>query len=203
MTPSLYYIVWIPKYRPRTDFRTLNLDRGATMDKLLETIEQKVLLPGALLSILVMACLTTFDTVGRYFVNSPIDGAYDITEKYLMVLAFYFSLSYAYRSGSNIRLTTLVSRLPDHITLVINYVIQIIVIGFCLLLLVGAVQCTLPRLGERVYLINYSLPLAPVYIIILLGLFLLILRMILDLRQIKNKKSGLFQEGEPEDSVVG
>jgi TRAP-type C4-dicarboxylate transport system permease small subunit len=173
------------------------------VDKLLEKIEQKVLLPGALVSIFCMACLTTFDAGGRYFLNSPIDGAYDITEKYLMPLCFYFSLVYAYRSGSNIRLTAVVSRLPKRIALVINYVIQIIAIAFCISLLIGAVQCSIPRLGERVYLEHYSLPLAPVYFIILLGLLFLILRMVLDLRQIKYKKSGLFREAGPEDSVIG
>jgi TRAP-type C4-dicarboxylate transport system permease small subunit len=150
------------------------------MDRLLEKIEQKVLLPGALASIAIMTCLTTFDAGGRYLLNHPIDGAYEITERYLMVCCFYFSISYAYRKGANIRLTMLTSRLPGRITLTINYVVQVIAILYCSYLLVGALQLTLQRLGERIFLANYNLPLASVYILIPMGLILLILRMILD-----------------------
>jgi len=47
------------------------------MNKLLEKIEQKIMLPAALASIFIMSCLTSFDTGARYLLNSPIVGAYD------------------------------------------------------------------------------------------------------------------------------
>ena len=170
------------------------------MDKLLGKIEQKVFLPAALASLFIMTCLTTFDAGGRYLLNMPIRGAYEITERYIMVACFYFAISYAYREGVNIRITLLVSRLPNPIRLFLNYIIQIIAIFYCFSLSITAFICNLPRLSEKISLTDYTLPLMPVYLLIPMGLSLLTLRMILDLWQIKYGKSGLFKEEETEDS---
>ena len=53
-------------------------------------------------------CLTSADALSRYLLNRPIIGAYEITEKYLMVAAIFLGLSYAYRGGVFIRVTFLV-----------------------------------------------------------------------------------------------
>ncbi len=58
-----------------------------------------------------MMCLTSADALSRYLLNSPIIGAYEITEKFLMVAAIFLGLSYAYRGGVFIRVTFLVDRL--------------------------------------------------------------------------------------------
>lgn len=170
------------------------------MDRLLEKIEQKVLLPVAIVSIFIMTCLTTFDAGGRYLLNWPIPGSYELTEKFLMVACFYFAVSYAYREGMNIRITLLVTRLPNSMRLFLNYIIQIIAILYCSSLCITAFMCNLPRLNEKVYLTQYTLPLMPIYISVPIGLMLLTLRMILDLWQIKDGKSGLFKEEEAEES---
>ena len=170
------------------------------MDKLLEKIEQKVFLPAAIVSIFIMTCLTTLDAGGRYLLNMPISGSYEITEKYLMVACFYFAISYAYREGVNIRITLFVTRLPNHIRLFLNYIIQIIAIFYCFSLSITAFICNLPRLSEKISLTNYNLPLMPVYMLVPMGLSILTLRMTLDLWQIKYGKSGLFKEEETEDS---
>ena len=59
-----------------------------------------------------MMLLTSADALCRYLLNSPILGAYEITEKYLIVAAIFLGLSYAYRGGVFIRVTFLVDRLP-------------------------------------------------------------------------------------------
>src|SRR5262249_57600784 len=64
-----------------------------------------------------MMVLTTADTASRYFLNRPILGAYEITEKYLMVAAIFLGLSYAYRGGAFIRVTFLVDRLSPRLQL--------------------------------------------------------------------------------------
>jgi TRAP-type C4-dicarboxylate transport system permease small subunit len=170
------------------------------MDKLLEKIEQKVFLPAGIVSIFIMTCLTTFDAGGRYLLNMPIPGSYEITEKFLMVACFYFAISYAYREGVNIRITLLVTRLPNFVRLFLNYMIQIMAIFYCLSLSLTSFICNLPRLSEKVFQTNYTLPLMPVYLLVPIALMILTLRMILDLRQIKYGKSGLFKEEETEDS---
>ena len=59
-----------------------------------------------------MMLLTSADALSRYLLNSPILGAYEITEKYLIVAMVFLGLSYAYRGGVFIRVTFLVDRLP-------------------------------------------------------------------------------------------
>src|SRR3954463_2741197 len=58
-----------------------------------------------------MMCLTSADALSRYAFNRPILGAFEITEKYLMVAAIFMGLSYGYRGGLFIRVTFLVDRL--------------------------------------------------------------------------------------------
>ncbi len=48
---------------------------------------------------IVIMGLTSADALSRYLFNRPITGAYEITEKYLMVAAIFLGLSYAYRGG--------------------------------------------------------------------------------------------------------
>ena len=69
------------------------------------------LLYAGILATFAMMCLTSADALSRYLLNRPIMGAYEITEKYLMVAAIFLGLSYAYRGGVFIRVTFLVDRL--------------------------------------------------------------------------------------------
>ena len=71
-----------------------------------------VLVTIAIAATAIMMLLTSADAVFRYAFNSPILGAYEITEKYLIVAAIFLGLSYAYRGGVFIRVTFLVDRLP-------------------------------------------------------------------------------------------
>jgi TRAP-type C4-dicarboxylate transport system permease small subunit len=156
----------------------------------------------AMTSAFIMVCLTAADAMGRYFLNQPISGAYEITENYLMIFAIYFALAYAYHEGANIRITFLVSRLPSQAKLVINYIVQVFSILFILFLFVSATRMNLGRLGDIVELSKkLSIPVWPAYLIISVGLLFLSLLVFLDLRQVKRGKSGLFKEESSEESV--
>src|SRR6266853_6639790 len=84
------------------------------------------LLYGGVLATFAMMCLTSADALSRYLLNRPITGAYEITEKYLMVAAIFLGLSYAYRGGVFIRVTFLVDRLPSMLKLAANYVAYLV-----------------------------------------------------------------------------
>ena len=73
---------------------------------------ERVLVYAGVVAMLAMMCLTSADALSRYLFNRPILGAYELTEKYLMVAAIFLGLSYAYRGGMFIRVTFLVDRLP-------------------------------------------------------------------------------------------
>ena len=113
--------------------------------KLLNAIERMFTFL-AMIFAFIMVCLTAADAMGRYFLNKPISGVYEITENYLMIFAIYFAFAYAYHEGANIRITFFVSRLPSQAKLVINYFVQIFSILFILFLLVSATRMNLGRL---------------------------------------------------------
>jgi len=163
------------------------------MRKLLDHIEEVVTL-FALVSVFIMVCLTVVDTGGRYLLNQPIVGAYEVTAKYLMVFSVFFAFCYAYRQGANIRVTFIVSRLPGKVILLINYFAQIFSVLLCTSLFVTSIIFVIRRFHDKLLLTNYSIPLAPAYISVPVGLFILVVQMTLDLWEVKGKKSGLFKE---------
>lgn len=169
--------------------------------KLLNAIERMFTFL-AMTSAFIMVCLTAADAMGRYFLNQPISGVYEITENYLMIFAIYFALAYAYREGANIRITFLVSRLPSQAKLVINYFVQIFSILFIVFLFVSATRMNLGRVSDIVELTKtLSIPLWPVYLVISVGLLFMSVLVFLDLRQVKRGKSALFKEESPEEPV--
>ena len=94
------------------------------MSKFLCHIEN-VLTYIALASAFLLVALTTGDAALRYCFNQPIRGAYEISEKYLLVISVFFALCYAYREGANIRVTFFV-RIPlREVKLVFDYFVQI------------------------------------------------------------------------------
>ena len=87
-----------------------------------------------------MMCLTSADALCRYLLNSPILGAYEITEKYLMVAAIFIGLSYGYRGGVFIRVTFLVDRLSGGARLVADYFAHLVSLAFCVFFLLATGQ---------------------------------------------------------------
>jgi TRAP-type C4-dicarboxylate transport system permease small subunit len=157
----------------------------------------------AMISVFLMACLTAADAMGRYFLNQPISGAFEITENYLMIFAVYFAFAYAYKNGANVRLTFVVSRLPSRATLVVNYFVQIFSILYIVFLFISATRINLGRLNKVVELTQtLSIPVWPAYFIMSLGLVFVSLFVILDFWQVKRGKSGLFKESSEETSTM-
>lgn len=163
---------------------------------------EKVLTYLAVLSIFVMMFLTTADAIGRYIFNFPITGAYEITEKYLMLTAVYLGASYTYRQGSNIRITLLVDHLPRHVKIVLNIFVQIFSICYGFLLVIPTAQHLFRTYIQKTTLSSLDLPLWPPYVTIPVGLFLMSLLMLRDLPRVRIGKSALFREETPTDSMM-
>jgi len=156
----------------------------------------------AMISVFIMICFTAADAMGRYFLNRPISGAFEITENYLMIFAIYFALAYAYHEGANIRIMFFVSRLSPQVKLVLNYFVQIFSILFIVFLFVSATRMNLGRLKDIVELTKtLSIPVWPAYLIISVSLLFLSLLVFLDLWQVKKGESGLFKETSSEESA--
>jgi TRAP-type C4-dicarboxylate transport system permease small subunit len=168
------------------------------MENILERSE-RVLTSIAVLSIFVMMCLTSADAIGRYIFNSPITGAYEFTEKYLMLTAVYLGVSYTYRGGSTIRITLLVSRLPSNIRMGLNIFAQIFSICYGFFLVVPNIQSLFRTYHQGTTLTSTSLPLWPPYLAIPVGLLLMSFYMLWDLPKVPKGKSALFSEEEVSD----
>src|SRR3954465_2240353 len=88
-----------------------------------------------------MMCLTSADALSRYAFNRPILGAFEITEKYLMVAAIFMGLSYGYRGGLFIRVTFLVDRLSGTARLVADHLASLVSLLVCGGVLGGSAVC--------------------------------------------------------------
>jgi TRAP-type C4-dicarboxylate transport system permease small subunit len=156
-----------------------------------------VLVYTSVVATVAIMCLTSADALSRYLLNRPITGAYEITEKYLMVAAIFLGLSYAYRGGMFIRVTFLVDRLPSPLKLLANYGSLLISLLFCVITLIATTQQALRALRDDTTLSALPLPVGPAYSLIPLGLFALTVVMLVDLTRIRSGRSYLFREETP------
>jgi len=151
----------------------------------------------AVVATFLMMCLTTADAAGRYVFGRPVTGAYEITEKYLMVAAVFLAVSFAYRQGAYIRVTFLVDRLPRRARGPINHVVQVASLLYGVLLVVATVQQALRNIASGTTLSSVPLPLAPAYAIVPVGLFFMSLSILLDIWQVGKGKAPLFSAEAP------
>jgi TRAP-type C4-dicarboxylate transport system permease small subunit len=148
----------------------------------------------SMLAAVAIMCLTSADALSRYLLNRPIIGAYEITEKYLMVAAIYLGLSYAYRGGVFIRVTFLVDRLPRAAKLLTNYLANLVSLAFCLIILVATTQQALRGLEDDTTLSALPIPVGPAYSLVPIGFLALTLVMLADFTRIRSGRSYLFRE---------
>lgn len=142
-----------------------------------------------------MVFLTVVDSGGRYLFNKPISGSYEITEKYLIVVAVFFGLCHGYRKGSNIRVTFLISHFSPQVKLVVNYIVQVLSVVYGILLVVSTFRRALLSIHDSL-VEAYGIPLGPAFMVAPVGLFALTLWLVYDVGQVKKGKSGLFVEEE-------
>ena len=148
-------------------------------------------------AVIAMTCLGSVDAASRYLLNSPIPGAYEITEKYLMAAAVFPGMAAAYRGGAFIRVTFFVDMLPAAVKAWTYVLAQLASLAFCLLLVVATTQQSL-RVGENATTLS-TLPwlLAPGYWLAPLGLAFLSVLMLIDLRRAHSGDSPMFQSDAP------
>jgi len=166
------------------------------MEKLLNGCE-KALTSVAVFATFIMMLLTTADAAGRYLLNRPITGAYEITTNYLMVAAIFLAMTFAYRGGANIRVTFLVGRLPQLVKLVVNHLVQILSIVYCSTLVYATFKQALRTIATGTTLSSIEIPQGPAYLLVPAGLLLASVTMLVDLWKVRKGKSPLFQEESP------
>jgi TRAP-type transport system small permease protein len=131
-------------------------------------------------AVLIMMILTSFDALSRYFFRNPITGAYEIIERYLMLMLVFLSISYVQRHDGHIRLDILFERYPKHVQDILNSIYYFLTaflmffIGYeGMIITANAFSNNLLTTG----LINFPLWLS--YIWIPIGAFLFMIRLII------------------------
>ena len=155
-----------------------------------------MLVYASMLAAFAIMCLTSADALSRYLLNRPIIGAYEITEKYLMVAAIYLGLSMHIAAGLHPRDVS--GRPPACAAkLVANCFAYLVSLAFCLIILVTTTQQALRALSDDTTLSTPPLPVGPAYSFVPLGFLALTVAMLADLTRIRSGRSYLFRAETP------
>jgi TRAP-type C4-dicarboxylate transport system permease small subunit len=128
-----------------------------------------------------MMIFISADALGRYILNMPITGQYEITEDYLMVALVFLSLSHTYVMGGHVRVTILLRFIPSPLKFVLNTLFNSMAAVFFALL----TYATFGVFTEAVEVGEFSpnilrYPMAPAYFLVPLGSAILCIRLIQD-----------------------
>jgi TRAP-type C4-dicarboxylate transport system permease small subunit len=156
-----------------------------------------VLVYAAVLATMSMMFLTTADALGRYLFNRPIIGAYEITEKYLMVAAIFLGLSYGYRGGIFIRVSFLVDRLPAVPRMLADHLAHAVSLAWCLVFVAATAQQALRALADDTTLTTLPVLVGPAYLLVPAGFLALTVMLLIDLPRIRRGEAFLFRHDAP------
>ena len=144
-----------------------------------------------------MMVLTSSDALLRYTINKPIVGAYEITEKYLMVAAIFLGFSYAYRGGAFIRVTFLVDLLPRRLRLATDYIAYLVSLACCVVFLIASGTQATREIADTTTLATLPILTGPAYCFVPIGFFALLVLMLADARRIHRGDALLFTQEAP------
>ncbi|MFM1653006.1 TRAP transporter small permease subunit [Brevibacillus sp. B_LB10_24] len=132
-------------------------------------------------AIFFMMLLIAFDTAGRYFLNKPIQGTYEITEMYLMVMVVFLTLSYTFKSGDHIRIDICYRRFRPKTKALIDVFGMLISAALFAVIAYQGGMSTLEAWSQNEYTFGViTLPMYLSYIWVPLGSGALTLRLIID-----------------------
>jgi len=157
-----------------------------------------VLVTIAIAATAIMMLLTSADAIFRYAFNSPILGAYEITEKYLIVAMVFFGLSYAYRDGVFIRVTFLIDRLPRNWRIGADHLSHAISIFYSVIFLVATGRQAWRALSDATTMSVLPILIGPAYCMVPIGFLALTILMLIDLPRVREGKALLFAQDAPE-----
>ena len=165
--------------------------------KFLGRCEQALILV-AIFATAAMMLLTSADALMRYMLNSPILGAYEITERYLMVAAIFLGFSYAYRGGAFIRVTFLVDRLPPPWRGLANTFSYLMSLGCCVLFVAAAGRQAVQATTDTTTLATVPILAGPAQALVPLGFLALLILMAFDYKRVWSGEALLFAQDQPD-----
>ena len=126
-----------------------------------------------------MMLLTVCDVIGRYVFNSPITGAYEVTET-MMVTAVFFFIAYTQTQKGHIAVDLVVIMLPRKIRVAIDIITHLM--SLCILFLLAWMNILrwLELMARNEHTPIIHLPVSPFVLIIALGCFVFSIELIKD-----------------------
>ncbi len=126
-----------------------------------------------------MMLLTVCDVIGRYVFNSPIMGAYEVTET-MMVTAVFFFIAYTQTQKGHIAVDLVVILLPRKIRLAIDIMTHLVSIGVLILLTWMNILRWLELMARKEHTPIIHLPVSPFVLILALGCFIFSIELMKD-----------------------
>lgn len=135
---------------------------------------------GGALALFLMMALAFFDVLFRYFLNSPISGAKDLTEL-LMILVVFCSVAYTQVQKGHVGIDLLVDKFPKNWGIVIRVITYMLSIGvFALVSWRTFVEALLFK-QRHIVSMELEIPIYPFFFVISLGCIVLTVVLIRDL----------------------
>ena len=133
--------------------------------------------------LLCMMILTIFDVIGRYFFNSPITGAYEITQVMMVTVVFLF-LGYTQAQKGHISIDFVIRLLPQKMRMAIDIVTHLV--SLFIMILIGwmnILRCLeLMRINEVTPILH--VPISPFFLILAIGCFVYSIEFIKNIKDI-------------------
>lgn len=161
---------------------------------------ERTLIGLAIVATAIMMVMTSGDALMRYAFNQPFVGAYEVTEKYLMIAAIFLGFPYAYRGGAFIRVTFLVDMMPAAMKRAAHWFAYLVSIACCGLLLYATGLQAWQAIGDNTTLATLPIRVGPSQALVPLGFLCLLLLMLLDMRRVGSGEAQLFAQDNPTES---
>jgi TRAP-type C4-dicarboxylate transport system permease small subunit len=127
-----------------------------------------------------MMLLTVCDVIGRYVFNSPITGAYEVTET-MMVTAVFFFIAYTQTKKGHIAVDLVVILLPRKIRMAIDIITHLMSLCILILLTWMNILRWLELMARNEHTPIIHLPVSPFVLILALGCFVFSIELIKDI----------------------
>lgn len=130
-----------------------------------------------------MMLLTTCDVIGRYVFNSPITGAYEVTEVMMVTVIFLF-IGYTQAEKGHISIDLVVRLLPKKVRVTIDIITHLLSLFIIILITwMNILRCLELMRRNEVTAILY-IPVSPFLLILAIGCFVYSIELIKNIRNL-------------------
>jgi len=144
---------------------------------------------GTIIFLLGMMFITTGDVIARYFLNSPIPGAFELAELMLAGVVF-FGLAYTAAQKRHIVVEILFVNLPERVRTIVAVMTSLFSICLFLVTVLGIIELVQVQREANAVTSVLEIPIYPVTIAIAFGVALLCLVLLTEIMDCLTKEQG-------------